>query len=158
MKVLLTLMLLPLTFASPSFAEDCGDYCATPLRKGAPAPFDGVLLSYALSTENNIRLKVNANLLEEATAYCDKRVDIEKARGVDLVAVEKQAAHDRELAILRNLEEEKKRSATLLEQANDAEMSGILWGVGGLGVGVLVGVTATVGVGVYLLLSDTTRQ
>ena len=154
MKVLSTLISSLLIFATPSFAdctvtEDCSAY----VRKGAPAPFDGVLLSTKLANEANVKLKVNEKLLEEAASYCDSRVDIERNRGEQLIAVEKQASHDREVALLRNLDEEKARSVTLLNQANDAETSAILWGAGGLGAGILMGIVATVAVGVYVAVT-----
>lgn len=155
MKVQLILMLSLLTSSATFAAEpDCNaEDCSQNLVKGKPAPYSGILISYPLAAANNEKLIADRKLLEEANQHCDKRVQIEKDRGTSLVDVEKQAAQLREAALLRNLEEEKSRSSALLKQANDAETSSILWGAGGLGLGIVMGVVATVAVGVYVAVT-----
>lgn len=155
MKPLLILMLSLLTCSATFAAEpDCAkDDCAQYIRKGAVAPYDGILLSLPASNAANVKLKVNQYLLDEAARYCDKRVSIEATNGQNLVLVEQGAARAREAVLLQGIQDEKDRSEALRAAGNDAEWKQLLWGAGGIGIGVLVGVVATAAVGTYIALS-----
>jgi hypothetical protein len=149
MTPILIALLLSLSAAEPCVAEDCSLY----IKKGTAAPFEGVLLSPSLAAENNVKLRVNALLIEEEKKHCTNLLSIEKERSDKILSILSTTAKEREAILERGIEQEQERTEATRKAAVDGENDNLLWAGAGLGAGVVIGVVLTVGVGVYAYLT-----
>lgn len=119
------------------------------LRKGQPAPIDGVFLTSPFAAELAASLDQCLARLDEEKAHGQRLVKIEQEACTQRVQIVTSTAASREALLKEALEKEQKRAQDIAAQTANAEAAQWLWGAGGVGIGVLVGAVVTGGAVFY---------
>lgn len=88
--------------------------------------------------------------LDEEKIYCDNRIGLEKQAKVDALKVAADDAAAREALLRKSLADSQKQTRDAAKQTSDEQFMHLVWGAGGIGVGLLVGVVVGGGLVIYL--------